>query len=143
MKESIWGVKEPEYVMKIMLSRGALILDDNCKKVMRKGTERNGTVRQVQFTYTKPFDWHFCYHHIVDDHYNLSHASPALEETLITKHWMLGVFTQSLNLYLVLSFFAKTDENTATYLDFCHKLGWILIDNPYLKTEQEQVKKEQ
>ena len=33
----------------------------------------------------------------------------------------------------------KTDKNTATYLDFRRKLGWILINNPYLKTEQEKV----
>ncbi len=44
-KYFIWGMKEPDYVMKIMASGGALILDDNCKKVSRKCNERNGTAR--------------------------------------------------------------------------------------------------
>ncbi len=78
-------MKDLDYVMKIMASGGALISDNNCKKVTRKWSEQNGTARQAQFTYMKPFDWHFCYCHIVDDHNNSCHASPALEETLITK----------------------------------------------------------
>ncbi len=102
----ILGVKEPDNVMKFMVSGGTLILDNNCKKVTRKCTERNGTARQEKFTYMKPYDWHFCYCHIVDDHNNLCHASLALQEILITKHWNLRVFTfllaiTKVNLYLV------------------------------------------
>ncbi len=83
VKYLLWGMKEPDYVMKIMATGGALVSDDNCKKVSRKWTDNDGE-KQAQFTYKKPFDWHFRYHHIVDDHNNLRHSSPALEETWIT-----------------------------------------------------------
>ncbi len=35
-KYFIWGMKEPDYVMKIMATGGALILDEKCKQVTRK-----------------------------------------------------------------------------------------------------------
>lgn len=38
-KYFIWRIKELDYVMKIMASGGALILDDNCKEVTRKWSE--------------------------------------------------------------------------------------------------------
>ncbi len=106
--------------MKILASGGTLILDDNYKKDTKKWTERNGIARQAQFTYTKTFDWHFCYCHIVDNCNILCHASPALEETLITKWWTQCVFTfllamAEVDLYLVLRILMKTDEKTATY----------------------------
>ena len=59
----IWGMKEPDYVMKIMGSGGALVLD-GCKVVRRKWKDGNESHTQ-QFTYTKPFQWHFQYRHIV------------------------------------------------------------------------------
>ncbi len=90
-------MKEPDYVMKIMASGGALILDNNCKTVTRKLADGNGRAKQTKFQYTRPFDWHFWYHHIVDNHNNLHHLSPALEETWITKRWAFHIYFLTFN----------------------------------------------
>ncbi len=145
-KYFIWGMKEPDYVMKIMASGGGLISDDNCKTVRRKWNDRNGVAQQATFQYTRPFDWHFRYRHIVDDHNNLRHSSPALEETWITKRWPVRVFAfllaiTEVNLFLVMKFFVWTKGNVKnqTYLDFRRKLAWELIDNAILKQKEAAV----
>ncbi len=109
-KYYIWGMKEPDYVMKIMATGGALNADESCKRVMRKWTDGGGVPMQENFQYTKPFDWHFCHCHIVHDHNNLWHSSPALEETWLTQSWAIYVFTfllaiTEVNLYLIMQFF--------------------------------------
>ncbi len=38
-KYFIWGMKETDYVMKIMATGGALISDEKCKRVTRKWTD--------------------------------------------------------------------------------------------------------
>ena len=60
---TIWGMKDPNHVMSMMVTGGALIVDDTCKMVTR-GMGRD----KVRFCYTLPYDWHFCYRHAVDDH---------------------------------------------------------------------------
>eukprot|EP00956_Cyclotella_meneghiniana_P035814 scaffold118478_cov62-Cyclotella_meneghiniana.AAC.7 len=70
----LFGMKEPDYVMKIMATGGVLQSDDSCKTAQRG----NGATA-TSFQYTKPFDWHFRYRHAVDDHNNLRHAVPSLE----------------------------------------------------------------
>jgi hypothetical protein len=52
----LWGMKEPDYVMKIMATGGVLASDDTCKTAVRG----NGADR-ITFEYTKSFDWHFRY----------------------------------------------------------------------------------
>ncbi len=60
-------MKEPDYVMKIVATGGTLISDESFKQVTRKWTDGDGAPKQANFQYTKPFDWHFCHHHIVDE----------------------------------------------------------------------------
>jgi hypothetical protein len=84
----IWGMKEPDYVMKIMATGGALSTDETCK-IETRGTGEN----RISFPYTKPFDWHFRYRHIVDDPNNFRHAWPSLETTWIAERWPICVFT--------------------------------------------------
>ena len=76
---TIWGMKKPNYVMHMMATGGALIADDTCKMATR-GMGRD----KVHFRYTLPYDWHFCYCHAVDDHNNLCHSLPSLEDTWVT-----------------------------------------------------------
>ena len=75
----IWGMIEPDNKMTIMGTDGALV-KNGCKEVCRKwkdGSKNHAT----KFAYTKPFHWHFHYHHILNDHNNLCHALPSIEET--------------------------------------------------------------
>ncbi len=65
---------------------------------------------EAGFQYTKPFDWNFHYHHILNNHDNLHHSSQAWEETWITMHWAVCLFTFLLaitrvNLYLIMQSF--------------------------------------
>ena len=76
---TIWGMKEPNYVMCMMATGGALIADDTCK-MATQGMGRD----KVHFCYTLPYDWHFHYHHAVNDHNNLCHSLPSLEDTWVT-----------------------------------------------------------
>ncbi len=84
----IWGMKEPDYVMRIMAVGGALVADNTCKTAFHG----EGTAR-MSFKYTKPFDWHFRFRHLVDDHNNLRHSLPNLEGTWITECWPIHVFS--------------------------------------------------
>ena len=36
-----------------------------------------------KFNYKLPFDWYFCYRYAVDDHNNLRHTLPSIEDTLV------------------------------------------------------------
>ena len=130
----IWGMKEPEYIMRIMATGGALVADDTCKTACRG----EGTARTT-FKYTKPFNWHFCFRHLVDDHNNLRHSLPSLEGTWITERWPIRVFSflraiSEVNCYLALKHFVFQDDMT-TYLDFRKELAWCLIKNPFLPCE--------
>eukprot|EP00804_Cyclotella_cryptica_P014448 CCRYP_004791-RA/>CCRYP_004791-RA protein AED:0.45 eAED:0.46 QI:0/0/0/1/0/0.5/2/0/312 len=58
----IWGMKEPDYVMKIMATGGVLEEDGTCREIFHG----SGDAR-TSFRYKKPFDWHFRYRHAVDN----------------------------------------------------------------------------
>jgi len=119
--------------MRMMATGGALTSDDTCRQTSRRV---NGTT--THFQYTLPYEWHFTYRHAVDDHNNLRHACPALEETWITQRWAIRVFTfllaiTEVNTYLVLKFFIFVGTlSTALpkYHAFRLQLAWLFIDNP-------------
>ncbi len=69
-------MKEPDYVMKIMGTGGALVMD-GCKEAWRKWTDGN-KLHSTKFTY---IHWHFHYYHMVNDHNNLCHSLPSIEDT--------------------------------------------------------------
>jgi hypothetical protein len=131
----LWGIKEPNYVMKIMATGGVLATDDTCKTAVRG----NGNDR-VLFKYTKPFDWHFWYRHAVDDHNNLCHALPSLDDTWATTRWEIRVFTfllaiYGINAYLALRFFKWAGKAKMTLLQFRRHLASFMVDNPWLPTD--------
>ena len=49
--------------------------------------KENGEDEVKNFKYKLPFGWHFCYRHAVDDHNNLRHAIPSIEDTRVTHMW--------------------------------------------------------
>ncbi len=141
----LWGMKEPDYVMHMMAMGGPLGLDDKCKMAKQKWSEVNGEV-ETEFKYTCSFDWHFRFRHAVDDHNNLRHALPSVEETWITKWWECRVFEFILgilevNAFLVLRHFVfggGSIEGCPTLLVFRCRLAWQLINNPWLRQEEQE-----
>ncbi len=104
VKYNIWCMKEPDYVMKIMATGGSLCSEGG--REVKHSWKENGQIKAASFTYTKPYKWHFKYCHAVDDHNNLCHALPSLEDTWKTDQWPLLVFTfllavTEVNVYLI------------------------------------------
>jgi len=67
---NLWGMKEPNYVMRMMVTGGPNSADDSCKTATRTWKRGNEEI-STTFQYPRPFDWHFRYWHAVDDHNNL------------------------------------------------------------------------
>ena len=115
-----------------------MLPDDSCKTTTRRV---NG--EKKKFQYTKPYDWHFRYRHAVDDHNNLRHALPSLEDTWTTTRWEIRVFTfllaiTEVNVYLALKFFVYLGnlvETLPKYVAFRRKLAWEFINNPHLAVD--------
>ena len=80
-------MKEPEYTMKLMATYGSLTYHYGEKENVRKVSGE-----RIEFKYTKPFSDDFRYRHAVDDHNNLRHSSPSLEDTWVTARWVNRVF---------------------------------------------------
>ncbi len=57
VKYFIWGMKEPDYMMKIMGTDNTLITD-GCKETQRKWTKGNESHSKKSRT-QRPFHWHF------------------------------------------------------------------------------------
>ena len=135
---TLWAMKEPDYVMRMMATGGPLTADDTCRETTRRvGGET------VNFQYTRPYDWHFRYRHAVDDHNNLRHALPSLEDTWRTTRWEIRVFTfllavTEVNVYLVLRWFVcigASKKLLPKYHEFRRRLAWLFIDNPHITTQ--------
>ena len=92
VKYNLWCMKEPDYTMTIMATGGRLLSDESCKSTVRRWLE-DGVETVKNFAYALPFDWHFRYRHAVDDHNNLRHALPSIEDTWRTIRWVLRVFS--------------------------------------------------
>jgi len=128
----LFGMKEPDYVMKMMATGGVLESDDSCKM-----TKRGEGTSAVTFRYPKPIDWHFRYRHAVDDHNNLRHAVPSIEGTWLTNRWPIRVFAfllaiTEVNMFLALRFFVWTKEERMELVTFRRKFSGHLINNPWL-----------
>ena len=70
---NLWGMKDPNYVMRMMNTGGRLLADGTYKETVRIWKE-NGKYVVKKFKYKLPSDWNFIYHHAVDNHNNLMHA---------------------------------------------------------------------
>ena len=138
---TLWGMKEPDYVMRMMATGGALRSDDSCRK-----TSRRVDGRLERFSYTLSYDWHFRYRHEVGDHNNLRHALTSLEDTCGTDRWVIRVFTfllaiTEVNVFCVLRsfvFVGRLVRHLPTYHEFRRKFAWMLIDNEYYPLAEER-----
>ena len=61
---NLWGMKEPNYVMRMMATVGPMSVIETCKETVRKWME-DGVEVVRRFKYACPFDWHFRYRHAV------------------------------------------------------------------------------
>ncbi len=140
VKYFLWGLKEPSYVMKMIVTGGPLISNDTCKMQTRRWTEDRVQCGK-SFQFPLPYDWHYKYRHAVDDHKNLVHHSlPSIEHTITTTRWEIHVFSfllsvSEVNAFLVYRFFCCPDP-VPTLQQFRHKLAWQLIKNHYLAEKE-------
>ena len=79
-------MKDLEYVMKLMSTYSSLTPKARHKQEMQS-FRKNGSVVTESFDYTEPYVNHILYHHAVDDHNNLWHGLPAIEDTWKTARW--------------------------------------------------------
>ena len=94
-----------------------------------------------KFKYKLTFDWDFRYRHVVDNHNNLRHSLPSIEDTWMTNRWDCQVFALILailevNAFLILRYFVYCGlrwEVIPTLLEFLWKLLWKLINNIYIR----------
>ena len=70
---NVWGMKEPTYVMGMIVTGVCLWVDDTRKDTLRICKE-NGENAVKKFKYKLPFDWKFCHRHAFDDHNNFRHS---------------------------------------------------------------------
>ena len=139
----LWGMKEPDYVMRMMSSGGPLTVYPTCKEAVCKWME-DGIEVIRRFRYTCPFDWHFHYRHTADNHNNLHHGLPTVEDSWITQRWEVQVFSfvlaiSKVNAFLALWYFtfAKgTIDGCPTLIVFCQCLAWQLIRNSWIAAEE-------
>ena len=92
-----------------MAAGGRLFTDDTCKEIVRRCKE-NGEDVVKKFKHKLPFDWHIRYRHAVDDHNNLGHALPSIEDTWMTDRWECRLLPFNLsisevNAFLILRYF--------------------------------------
>ena len=140
----LWGMKEPDYVMRMMATGGPNTPDESYKMTSRTWKRGNETM-SVSFQYPRPFDWHFRYRHAVDDHNNLRHALPSIEDTWFTHRWECRVFSfilaiTEINAFLALRYFVfanNTIEGCPTLLVFRRRLAWQLINNPWIRQDEQ------
>ena len=91
-----------------------------------------------------PFSNHFDYRHVIDDHNNLRHQLPAIEQVWTTHRWATRVFSFILavvevNCYLAFRYFIWNKEEKQTLSEFWSDLAWALIDNDFIDEEIETI----
>ena len=142
---NLWGMKEPDYVMRMMATGGPMSVIETCKETVRKCWMDNGVEVVRRFKYACPFDWHLRYRHAVDDHNNLRHGLPSIEDSWITQRWEIRVFSfilaiTEVNAFLALWYFTFANGSIPgcpSLLVFCRRLAWQLIRNSWIVAEEE------
>lgn len=139
----IWAMKEPDYVMKLMATGGRNEKSEETKLTSQTWIE-NGVKKEVYFHYPYPVHYHYKHPHLIDDHNNLHHAVPSIEESWSTKQWEVRVFAFILavcevNAFLALRYFTFANKNipgAPTLLKFRFRLAWELINNQWILAEE-------
>ena len=84
------------------------------------------------------------YRHAVDDHNNLRHALPSIEDSWVTHRWEIRVFLfvlaiSEVNAFLALRYFTFAKGTIAgcpTLIVFRRRLAWQLIRNSWIAAEE-------
>ena len=138
----IWVLKEPDYSMKIMSTWGTNKVPENQRESKR--TWNNGKETAV-FKYTLPFSLHFDIRHIVDDHNNMRHDTPAIEDVWVTERWQTRVFSfflavTEVNCFYAMRYFVWKNDPGFKGITFQHsrkKLANSLIHNDLDATKKD------
>ena len=106
---NLWGMKEPNYLMRVKDTGVRLLVDDIYKETVIKCKE-NGEDVVKKFKYKLPFDWYFHYRHLVDDHDNIMHVLSSIEYKWMADRWECQVFAfilaiSEVNAFLILRYF--------------------------------------
>ena len=120
--------------MKMMAIGGGLFTDGCC--VTKWQWKENRELITKEFPYTQLYDMHFTYHHCIDNHNFLRHAVPSIEESWVTQHWAIRVFSfllavTKVNAYYAVKYFVykPAGKKMPTLLEFRRNLGWMLVEN--------------
>lgn len=138
---NVFAMKEPEYVMKLMATYGELTPAPDQEKAFRQYEKNNQTIKK-QFCYPPPIANHFWYRHAVDDHNNLRHKLPSIEDTWRTSRWSNRVFScvlafSEVNAYLFMKYFVWKDrKHLKTLHQFRRDLAEQLINNDHYRRER-------
>lgn len=129
---NVWCMKEPDYTIEILETASGLTNSDD-QNHHHHGSE-NGQKKSTSFKYHEPFYLHFNYRHIIDDHNNLRHAVPSVEETWVTTCWALCVLQflmaiMDINMYLCMRCFVWDENENMALLEFRRARTWELINN--------------
>ena len=137
-------LKEPAWVMKMMCTYGDTCAPEAQEKTRRYYKAEGGETIRREFKYTTIFMNHFRYRHKIDDHNNIRHSVPALEETWITPRWSNRVFcfflaVSEINAYLAYAYFVWR-KNPKTFVkptvhQFRRTLAIDLINNSFLEDQ--------
>ena len=126
---NVFCMKEPDYVVKFMSTHGSLTYYPGEKENVRVVGDKI-----YKFKYAKPFSDHYKYRHMVDDHNNLRHSSPSLEDIWTTHRWTNRVFAfllaiTEVNLYLWLCYTIWNNQSnpTPTLHQFRKNLPFLLL----------------
>ena len=158
IKFNIFAMKESDYSMKLMSTYGDLVIRDDEDDTRRIFVDpKTNKITEKKFKYTMTYSNHFRYRHAVDDHNNIRHSSPALEETWVTHRWANRVFAfllalTEVNAFLCLRYFVWTKSDSkkskkTTFHQFRKELAQELLCNTYIssmdtKFELQEVRRE-
>lgn len=112
-------------MIKMMATGGELLADDSWRSATCCLVD-NGVEMVKECTYKLPFDWHFYYHHAVDDHSNLGHSLPNIEDSWLTKYYKCLVIEFILAIIEVNTFlsiyYVKGKKEMSTWFAFLGNL---------------------
>ena len=137
IRYNIWEMKDAGYITEIMGTALGLMYRSNRE---RSWSLEGGTT--AQFKFTEPYELHYNYRHLVDDHNNLHHAVPSIEESLPSQRWAMHKFqfvlvVLEVFLYVTYRYFLWAGGSGMTLLEFTRALAWAFIKNPYREASPE------
>ena len=134
IKYNIFCMKDSKFIMKLMSTYGTLTVPHDQAETHRRLS--NG--QRKSFKYTECFANHYRFRHCVDDHNNLRHKTPAIEENWKTNRWAVRVFTfilaiSEVNAFLAFRYFIWDRKllPKLPLIQFRRKLAIQLINNEH------------